>query len=152
MIGKWLGNWMGRWFGWTPSQPTTSPKFITLRSITRYGMAEQFDIEILQGDDFYWEITVLDAAGVPLDLTTYTIRGQGRANYGDVTAAFTFTCTKDTDQTASTGLVAVELSSTSSAATVSGTYKYDIEIVTSGNKVKKLYRGNATVTPEATKA
>lgn len=114
-------------------------------------MAEQLDIEILQGDDFFWEITVQDTAGVPLNLTGYTIRGQGRKKYSDSAASFTFTCTPAPDQTGSTGVVNVELSSASSAGIAAGAYKYDIEIVTAGNKVTKLYRGTAVVAPEATK-
>jgi len=113
-------------------------------------MAEQLDIEIIQGDTFEWEIVVQDAAGIPLSLTGYTLRGMGRKSYTDVLPAFTFVCAADADQTVNAGLMFVSLAHTTTAAIVKSTYKYDIELEI-GGKVKKIYRGSATVLPEATK-
>lgn len=114
-------------------------------------MAEQLDIEIQQGDTFEWEITVQDAAGAPLDLTTYTIRGQGRKKYSDTDPAFSFVCTKAVDQVANKGLVVLTLSDTISAAIAAGKYLYDIEVVSAGGAVKKIYKGTAIVPAEVTK-
>jgi hypothetical protein len=147
--------------GWTQIGSTvgssTTPtvydgiRFITLRSTARYDMAEQMDIEILQGDSFDWEITVEDINGDLLDLTNFNVRGMGRKQYSDTLPTWTFVCTKDPDQVANTGLVRVTLTAVVTAAITKGTYKYDIEVYTAGGMVKKIYRGNAVVAPEATK-
>lgn len=125
-------------------------RFIALRTIARYGMAEQFDIEIIQGDTFEWEIVVQDATGVPISLNGYTLRGMGRKSYTDVLPAFTFVCVADVNQIVNTGLMFVSLDSITTAAITKGIYKYDIELEV-GGKVKKIYRGSVNVLPEATK-
>lgn len=114
-------------------------------------MAEKLDIEILQGDDFEWEITVLGDDNLPMDLTGCTARGMGRIKYKDIDPSFTFTCTVDPDQVTKKGLLNVSLSATLSEAVLAKTYVYDVELITSTAKVKKLYRGNAVVPAEATK-
>lgn len=152
MIGQWLGKYLGKWLGSVNRQAIDDGiRFITYRTTARYGMAEQFDIEILQGDSFDWEITIQDATGVPLNLTTYDIRGMGRKAYTDVLPSFTFVCTKDANQTLNTGKVIVTLDATTTAAISKGSYKYDIEVYTAGGSVKKIYKGVAIVLAEATK-
>lgn len=115
-------------------------------------MAEQLTIEILQGDSFDWEITVLEeATGLPMDLTGCTVRGMGRKQYTSPESSWEFICTINVDQVLDKGKLTVELTNIVTAALVSGPYKYDIELVLPNGKVKKLYRGTASVVAEVTK-
>lgn len=118
-------------------------------------MADSLDLEILQGDTFRWIINIQDATGAALDLTGYTVRGQLRKSYSDLTDTETFTVAYTTPRT--TGQVILTLSALETAAIAKGSYKYDVELEADDNatendaEVHKLYRGSAVVLPEATK-
>lgn len=121
-------------------------------------MADSLDLEIIQGDTFRWIIMVQDSTGAALDLTGYTVRGQIRKAYTDVSPTETFNVTIDPDQVTNMGKVTLLLNPAETAAINKGSYKYDVELeadtdgVQNNSEVHKLYRGSVTVLPEATKA
>lgn len=111
--------------------------------------ATQYDIEIEQGSTFEWEIQVLDTDGTtPLSLAGFLIRSMIRKKYEDAAATETFTVTITNE---SNGIFVLSLSATETAAIAKGRYVYDVELEDINGKVVKLYRGNVTVIPEATK-
>jgi hypothetical protein len=120
-------------------------------------VAEQLDLEMIQGDTFRWIIMVQDSAGAPLNLTSYTVRGMIRKAYTDLTPTESFNVAKATQTGADIGKVVLTLTAAETAAIDKGSYKYDVELEadTDGTEnnadAYKLYRGSVTMLPEATK-
>ena len=82
--------------------------------------AEQLDIPIEQGATFKWYITINDPDSTttpkaPLDLTGYTVRGQGRVVYDSTSPTFTFVV-QILDQVTQTGQVLLSLTDETTAA------------------------------------
>lgn len=113
------------------------------------------DILIEQGATFEKTITVKDAAGAPVPITTWTGRGVVKTLVTDVTpiAEFDF----DFATLGATGKVVVSLDATTTGAIpTTGTkysaytkYVYEIELV-NGAKVYRAANGNVNVSPSAT--
>lgn len=118
------------------------------------------DITVYQGATFQIQLEIKNAAGVPLDLTGQTFRGQIRRTVSSASseAAFTFTLA---DQITDPGKVTCVISATATAAIVvdnSPTFQrkitkmaYDIESQDGSGVVVRWLQGVADIVPEATK-
>jgi hypothetical protein len=108
--------------------------------------ALKYDLVIEQGSTFRRTIPVLNDAGVPIDLTDWTARGQIRRTYGSEVAYDLVPCltVADTDVE-----LVIPAADSSEWAWRSGVY--DIEIVDVDGAPTRLLQGTVTVSPEVTR-
>lgn len=116
-------------------------------------MAAVYNITIDQGATFSLDLQINDDAGDPIDLTTWTFRGQMRKTFNDSTIIESFTFTK-ANQGTDPGKVTVSLTDTETsaiAATAATTsYVYDIETVV-GSVVRRIMQGKVYLSAEVTR-
>lgn len=114
-------------------------------------MAGKHDFVCEQGATFNREITWLDSAGAPIDLTNYSARMQVRAT---VSAASTLISLSSPSSGivlgGANGIITITISATATAAVAAGCYVYDLELV-DGTTVYRLLQGNFTVDAEVTR-
>jgi len=108
------------------------------------------DLEVHQGQDERFVLTVKDDEGVPTDITGRTFRSSAKTNYNSkVVFSFTFNIL---DQITKTGQVEMILSSAVSTAIkipYRTTYIYDVEMVVAG-VVTRIFQGKVYLDPEVT--
>lgn len=117
-------------------------------------MATTVNLTIEQGADFSRVLTINDSNGTAIDITGYTFASQARLNYGDASAAFSFTLTPRAQTGANVGKVDMTLADSVTAAltlTETTKYKYDVEMDNGSGTKYRLFQGEITMTPEATK-
>lgn len=107
-------------------------------------MAQKANITIDQGSTFSSGIDLLDDNDEPVDVSSYTARGQIRKHYSSSNAV-SFTTTL------SNGSLVISLTATQTAAMSAGRYVYDLELVDPANTVMRILEGIVTVTPEVTR-
>ncbi len=107
-------------------------------------MAQKANITIDQGTTFSSGIDLLDGNDEPVNVTSYTARGQIRKHYSSSNSV-SFTTTL------SNGSLVISLTANQTANMVAGRYVYDIELVDPSNTVLRILEGIVTVTPEVTR-
>jgi hypothetical protein len=123
--------------------------------------AAKLDIVVEQGATFLRTLTLKDGAGVLIDLTGYTVRGQIRSSQNASSIAATFTGTV-LNQTTNKGQASLLISATDTSSIPgdaeqvtpplkASKYLYDIEMVDGSGVVTRLLQGNVTLVPEITK-
>jgi hypothetical protein len=111
-------------------------------------MAFYTDIIIDQGSAYNATLPVLTLNNLPLDLTTYSGRGQIRRNY-KATLAVNFLVQIYGDP--EDGLVRISLTPAQTSCMKAGRYVFDIEVYTENdNDVIRVIEGQVTITPRAT--
>lgn len=116
-------------------------------------MATTLNLTHDQGASFLRSLTIKDSSNVAINLTSYTLRGQARKKYADEAAAFSFVFTIK-DQGTNPGEVDMTLApSVTSALSIKEPteYLYDVELVSAGGEVTRLFQGTITLSPEVTK-
>lgn len=110
-----------------------------------------YDISADQGTDYAVTFTYRDSNNALVNLTGATARMQVR-RFVESTNPF-LTMTNDSGITlgGAAGTIALLISAASLSAIPAGTYKYDIEIVTSGSVVVKLIAGSFILNGEVTR-
>jgi hypothetical protein len=123
-------------------------------------MSNRYDIKIDQGSTFSIGLTIRDSAGVPINLTGHSFRGQIRktVSASKIEAEFSFDVQ---DQTANPGRVtcylsaddteAIKVDQSPSAQRIITKMAYDIESETLDGTVVRWLEGIAEISPEATK-
>lgn len=114
-------------------------------------MATSYNISGLQGDYIQLTLNILDSTGAVINLSGYEVRGQVRSSYGSTGIMLDLQPTITSDIS---GVVAINISSTGSAAIPVNEYVYDIERYPSGNILGnsiKLLRGKFSILPEVTR-
>lgn len=122
--------------------------------------AAKLDIVVEQGATFLRTVTIKDSAGVEIDITGWTLRGQIRESQSAAAALATFTCAL-LNQTTDTGKATFQLSAATTAAMQQASYAkptlkssfylYDLEVEKPGGEVIRLLQGAVTFVPEITK-
>jgi hypothetical protein len=113
-------------------------------------MAGKYDIVIEQGATFSRVITWKDSSNNPVDLTGYAARLQIRPTIGSGEPILTLTDGGGIELGGLAGTIALTISATQTAALNFSTANYDLELV-SGETVKRLLRGSATLDEEYTR-
>ena len=110
-----------------------------------------FDITCFQGADFDQQFAVTQG-GTALNWTSYTARMQVR-EAADATATLLDLNTNGSGITlgGTAGTITVVVTSTQSAAIPSGSFAYDLELVSSGNQVTRLLQGSFNVVGNVTR-
>jgi len=112
-------------------------------------MAAIANLIIDQGANFSSDVTVKDANGNAFDLTGYTTQAKLAKGYSSTRTRTSMTSVIGTD--AASGVVALELTATQTAALDAERYVYDVEITqTSTGVVTRVIEGLITVRPNVT--
>ena len=86
-----------------------------------------------------------------VDLTNYSARMQVRRNVNDTTTLLSLTSPSDITIDGVNGKITVNVSATAMAAVPSGSFVYDLEIVSNVGVVTRLIEGKFIVSPEVTR-
>ena len=112
-------------------------------------MAAIANLIIDQGASFSSDVTVKDANGNAFDLTGYTTQAKLAKGYSSTRTRTSMTSVIATD--AASGVVALALTATQTAALDAERYVYDVEITqTSTGVVTRVIEGLITVRPNVT--
>ena len=112
-------------------------------------MAAIANLIIDQGANFSSDVTVKDANGNAFDLTGYTTQAKLAKGYSSTRTRTSMTSVIATD--AASGVVALALTATQTAALDAERYVYDVEITqTSTGVVTRVIEGLITVRPNVT--
>ena len=96
---------------------------------------------------FVWKID-----GAPVNLSTYTARMQVRKDYADTSKPAVINLTTASGITLnSDGEISIFIAPSVTAAVPGGTYRYDLELVSSSGEVTRLLEGLFIVSPEVTR-
>jgi hypothetical protein len=113
------------------------------------------DLEIKQGADFEFTLTVKDSDGAPVDIAGDQFRGQARKTYNDNVVAFSFAFVVDPDQVANKGAVRGTLAPADTQGIelyqLKTFYVYDVEMVDTENKVTSVMYGDISLFAEVTR-
>ena len=117
------------------------------------------DLIIQQGETFTRYLTLVGPAptSAPIDISTYTFRGQIRANAQatEVLANFTFSFPNGgTDGVVAMSLTDTETSALPATGTKYSSYtkvQYDVEMEDASGNVTRLLNGQISISPEVTK-
>jgi hypothetical protein len=114
-------------------------------------MATSYNISGIQGDYIQLTLNILDSTGAAINLSGYEVRGQVRNSYGSTGIMLDLQPSITSDIS---GIIAINIPSTGSAAMPVNEYVYDIERYPSGNisgNSIKLLRGKFSILPEVTR-
>jgi hypothetical protein len=112
-------------------------------------MAAIANLIIDQGANFSSDVTVKDANGNAFDLTGYTTQAKLAKGYSSTRTRTSMTSVIGTESTS--GVVALGLTATQTAALDAERYVYDVEITqTSTGVVTRVIEGLITVRPNVT--
>lgn len=109
--------------------------------------ALDFDLRIEQGARYRLVVPVLDADGQPLDVSTWTVRGQVRPDQGSPEVVYDLTPALSVS--GSTVLLDIPGAASSLWAWTEGVY--DVELVDPDSHVTRLLQGRVVVSPETTR-
>lgn len=115
-------------------------------------MAGRYNIIIEQGATFSRVLTWRDAQGALIDLSGYTARMQARA--GHTAQSVLVSLTTENGRIAlggAAGTVTLTIAAADTALLPSGSYVYDLELVSAGGVVTRLLEGCCQVSPEVTR-
>ena len=110
-------------------------------------MAYIQNLVIDQGATFSTSVTVTDAEGDALNLTSYLLRGQMRKSY----ASSSYTSFTAVSATPTSGVIDISLTATQTGELKAGRYVYDLEIEDTAGVVTRIVEGIITVTPQVTR-
>jgi hypothetical protein len=110
-------------------------------------MASEAHLEVYQGDDYAADVTVLDGAGLPADLTGYTAQSQIRVSLTDASATpaaqFTVSITGN--------IVSLVLPSTITRDLTKTEYVWDLQVIDSTGWITTLLYGHVLMVKDVTR-
>lgn len=109
-------------------------------------MAVYADLYVDQGSTFASVVFITDANERPLDISTYTVRGQLRKSYSSTTGVKFATSKINTTG----GEAEISLTAEQTSSLKAGRYVYDVEIISSSGAVTRVVEGQLTITPRVT--
>ena len=109
--------------------------------------AGTYNFIIDQGATFTRQLTVKED-GSAMNLTGYSVASKMRSTHDSGTVVGTFTCSITT---ATSGLITMAMTASTTAAIEEGIYVYDLEITSGSGTVTRLLQGEVTVNPEVTR-
>ena len=109
--------------------------------------AGTYNFIIDQGATFTRQLTVKENNSA-MDLTGYSVASKMRSTHDSSTVVGTFTCTISN---ATSGIITVSMSASTTADIEEAIYVYDLEITSGAGIVTRLLQGQITVNPEVTR-
>ena len=110
-------------------------------------MTPKYNLALNRGETLQKSLLYSDATGIPVDLTSWTVESQIRANYTDTTASAAFTCSVPTPNS---GEILIELPASGSLPLTGSCYLYDVRI-RSGSFTRYILEGKLHVSPSVTR-
>ena len=107
-------------------------------------MADYAYLQLYQGDDYFATVTVTDSSG-PADLSDYTAKAQIRLGSADQSPVLVTIAAAISSPDI---LLSIPASQT---LLLSGTYRWDLQLTSSGGVVTTLLSGPVSVQPEITR-
>jgi hypothetical protein len=108
-------------------------------------MSTRANIVIDQGTTFSTNIILNDAAGTPVNLSTYVVKSQFRKAHSSV-SAYTFQTTAN-----SSGSITMSINATASANVTAGRYVYDLIVTDTAGNTTRVLEGQVTINPSVSK-
>lgn len=108
-------------------------------------------LTIPQGDTYRYLLTINGSDDLPIDLSGYTARCQFRATVASLTTLLDCSTSDYITLGGSAGTLLLSIPDTVTEAWTFTTAVYDIEIIDSAGKVKRVVQGTVTVDPEVTR-
>lgn len=111
-----------------------------------------YKLKIEQGETFNNVLTWKASTGTAINITSYTARMQIRKTAE--ASAFLLECTTENGRITlggAAGTITFNVSATDTAALPAGTFRYDLELISSGGIVTKLLKGDVVVAQEVTR-
>ena len=111
------------------------------------------NLDIIQGSTFSAQLFAKDANGTAIDLTSYSVRGVIKFNYGTGVSLASLNASINTTDpyTAASGVIDVSITAANTASLPITIGVYDIEMYNSSEtEVKKLLDGRVKIYPEVT--
>ena len=107
---------------------------------------------IYQGEDFAFEVTWLDDAGEPVDVTKYTAHAQVRRNYHAEEVILDFSSDDDTIDLGEDGAVLLHATAAETSAVVmAGEGVWDLELTDEEGEVFRIAEGPVELSREVTR-
>ena len=114
-------------------------------------MAVQYNLEIDQGADWFFNVTYENPAGTPVNITNYTAALQLRSLPTDSTYVLSLTTGSGITINGASGEVEVHATANQTRSIDEGVYYYDLEITSPVGIVTRLVQGQAAVSAEVTR-
>ena len=108
-------------------------------------MASKVNLIIDQGATYSGTITSHDAAGQPIDFSTYAVNSQVRKTFQSG-RSFPFSCNGS-----SNGVITLSMTANQTGNMWPGRYVYDVEVTDLSGIVSRVAEGLVIVTPQVTK-
>jgi len=110
------------------------------------------NLDIVQGSTFSAQLFAKDANGTAIDLTSYSVRGVIKYNYGTGVSLVSLNAAVNTDPyTAASGVIDVSITAANTASLPITIGVYDVEMYNPAEtEVKKLLDGRVKIYPEVT--
>lgn len=112
--------------------------------------AGKYDITIDQGSVFDIPMTYRDAAGAPVDMTSWTARMQVRKTAASPTLVVELT-TANSRITLGNGSLSLHMADTVTATLTPGDYVYQLELDPGGGNAFRFLEGKCTISAEVTR-
>ena len=110
----------------------------------------KLNLDMWQGAS--WDYTLTwTTNGTAVDLTNYSARMQARASYHATATVLSITSGSGITLGGTAGTILLEADPVTTAGVPSGSYVYDLELVSPGSAVTRLVEGTLTVDPEVTR-
>jgi len=113
-------------------------------------MAGKYDITIEQGATFTLSMTV-KKNGSPVDLTGYTARMQARPHAGSSAVYLDLSSVNKITLGGPAGTIVISLTAAETAALPTGTFVYDLELISPLGVTTRLLAGRVVVSAEVTR-
>lgn len=108
-------------------------------------MARIINIDVDQGTTFSTPITLAEANGSPIDLTTYTANGTFRKHYSSMTAY-----PMQIGLGGNTGVLTISVQPNATTNVNPGLYVYDVVLISNTGARSRIVEGNMYINPGVT--
>jgi hypothetical protein len=113
--------------------------------------ASKYDLKIEQGADFLLSVAWADSAGSPVDLSGYSARAQVRASHNSPDVLLSFDSSKGSIELGGEeGTILLTATAEATSKVASGGV-WDLELIDSTGKVKRLLEGRVRLSKEVTR-
>lgn len=114
-------------------------------------MAVEYNVEIDQGADWFYNVTYENPAGTPVNITNYTAALQLRSLPTDTSYVLSLSTGNGITLVGASGLVEIHATAVQTRDIDEGNYYYDLEITSPTGIVTRLVQGQARVSAEVTR-
>lgn len=113
--------------------------------------SNEWNPTIFQGATWTWQVEMTNPDDTKMNLTGYSVRGQLRRTFDSSTVDLDLTTgSMISISDAANGVISLNVPA-ATTANLTGTYKWDVELVSGGGLVYRIIQGEITVSREVTR-